>query len=384
MSPRKMKICLIAGEVSGDSLGASLMQDLKEKLADVEFCGVGGDAMAEQGLSSLFSMRDLSVMGIMEVVPRLPLILRRIRQTTDYIVKEQPDLVITIDSPDFCFRVAKALKDRAVAMPKMVHYVAPTVWAWRPERAAKVASLYDAILCLFPMEPAYFENEGMKACFVGHPAVAKWQAGHKAHDIRAELKIPQSHKIIGFLPGSRMSELNRVGPVLREALSQYAEEEQRGLNIIALTLPHLSRETRYLLQGFKARIHIIDDQKLKWSCFEAMDGAVAASGTVGLELGVAGVPHLIGYKVNSMTYRLVRFKITTKYAHLVNILQGKEVVPEFIQENCKADLIAASFKNVMQDNTQQKAAFSQIREMLACDRQNMKAADFIVSEVLAA
>lgn len=384
MSSRKMKICLIAGEVSGDSLGASLMQDLKQKFGEVEFCGVGGDAMAEQGLVSIFPMRDLSVMGVMEVVPRIPLILRRIKQATELVLREKPDLFITIDSPDFCFRIAKALKEKGVALPKMVHYVAPTVWAWRPERAAKVASLYDAVLCLFPMEPAYFENEGMKACFVGHPAVSKWQASHKAHDIRAELKIPQGHRIIGFLPGSRMSELNRVGPVLREALAQYAEDEQRGLNIIALTLPHLSRETRYLLQGFKARIHIIDDQKLKWSCFDAMDGAVAASGTVGLELGIADVPHLIGYKVNSLTYRLVKSKITTKYAHLVNILQGKEVVPEFIQENCKADLIAASFKEVMQGNAQQKAAFSQIREMLACDRQNMKAADFIASEVLAA
>lgn len=379
-----MKICLIAGEVSGDSLGASLMQDLQHKFGDVEFCGVGGDAMAEQGLASLFPMRDLSVMGVMEVVPRIPLILRRIKQTVALIQKVQPDLLITIDSPDFCFRVAQALKDAGGTLPKMVHYVAPTVWAWRPERASKVAGLYDAILCLYPMEPAYFENEGMKACFVGHPAVARWQDGHKVQDIRASLKIPEGHKVIGFLAGSRIGELNRVGPVLREALSQYAEGEQRGLNILALTLPHLSRETRYLLQAFKARIHIIDDQKLKWACFDAMDGAVATSGTVGLELGIAGVPHLIGYKVNKLTHALVKSKITTQYAHLVNILQGREVVPEFIQDNCKPDLIAQSFKQVMQDSTQQKAAFSQIREMLACDRQNMKAADFIASEVMAA
>lgn len=379
-----MKICLIAGEVSGDSLGASLMQDLQHKFGDVEFCGVGGNAMAEQGLASLFPMRDLSVMGVMEVVPRIPLILRRIKQTIALIQKEQPDLLITIDSPDFCFRVAQALKDAGGTLPKMVHYVAPTVWAWRPERAAKVAGLYDAILCLYPMEPAYFENEGMKACFVGHPAVARWQDGHKAQDMRAILKIPEGHKVIGFLAGSRIGELNRVGPILREALSQYAEGEQRGLNILALTLPHLSRETRYLLQAFKARIHIIDDQKLKWACFDAMDGAVATSGTVGLELGIAGVPHLIGYKVTKLTHALVKSKITTQYAHLVNILQGREVVPEFIQDNCKPDLIAQSFKQVMQDSTQQKAAFSQIREMLACDRQNMKAADFIASEVMAA
>lgn len=381
MIPTSLKICVIAGEVSGDSLAASLMQDLKAKQADISFIGVGGDAMAKEGLVSIFPMRDLSVMGIMEIVPRLPLIMKRIKQTIDLIIKEKPDLVITVDSPDFSFRVAKGVQDSAKIKPKMVHYVAPTVWAWRPERASKVASLYDGVLCLFPMEPAYFENAGMKACFVGHPAVSKFELQKNNIDIKVQMKLPPHSKIIGFLPGSRIAELTRTGSVLRQVLNESVEGE-RGVNILAYTLPHLRREVRYLLQGFRARVHIFDEPEQKWPCFAAMDVAVATSGTVGLELGIAGVPHLIGYKMNPLTAKIVASKVTSKYAHLVNILLDKPVVPEFIQKDCRPIPMARCLQDILVDDRGQKEAFSEVRNMLACNGQPALAADFIFSEIL--
>lgn len=169
---RKPKVFLIAGEPSGDTLGASLMEGLSEKLnGNVEYAGVGGQGMAAAGLESLFPMEDLSVMGVFEVLPRLPLLLRRIRETASQVERLQPDVLVTIDSPDFCFRVIKKLKARACKVP-VVHYVAPSVWAWRPGRAKKVACILDHLLCLLPFEPPYFEREGLRATFVGHPVVA--------------------------------------------------------------------------------------------------------------------------------------------------------------------------------------------------------------------
>ena len=374
---------IIAGETSGDILGARLMQSLKEQKPNTEFYGVGGAQMAEQGLQSLFPMNDLSVMGIAEILPRLPKILRRIRQTVDHIIKTKPDIVITIDSPDFCFRVAKKLRDRmGDDCPPLIHYVAPTVWAWRPERAKKIAALYNGIICLFPIEPPYFEKEGMKAIFTGHPAIEKCQA----HDeeaglkLRKELNISENAKVMGLLFGSRIGEIHRMGPILRQAAFQHIKGSNEDIHILAPTLPYLRKDVRNLLESMPCHAHIIDDQSRKWDCFGAMDYALATSGTVGLELAIANVPHVIGYKVNYLTWRIVRSKINIEFAHLANILRNKLIIPEHIQLSCTAQGLRDSLDSIALESQQNE--FSALRKMLSGDTSKTpsdQAAEFVLN-----
>ena len=409
MAHKNLHICLIAGETSGDYLGSRLMRALKERAPNTRFSGVGGTLMREEGVESLFPMSDLSVMGLMEVLPRIPLLKRRIYQTARHIREEEPDIVVTIDSPDFCFRVAKDLQkpqgrtfkdilgayasddedDKKFTMPRMIHYVAPTVWAWRPKRAKKVATLYDGILCLFPFEPPWFELEGMQALFTGHPVI---ESGYdKADDkkLRQELNIPKDDKVLGLLFGSRMGEINRTAPALREAAYKYAQEHPNA-HILTLTLPHLEREVRNLLQGMPCKTHIITDQSRKQECFSAMHAALATSGTVGMELAVAGVPHAIGYKANALTAQIIKRKVTVKYAHLLNVLFEDEAIPEFIQENCRADKIFEILGPLMDDDivrARQRILFDKFREHISPpDGKNSSqlAADFVLQEESAA
>ena len=383
-----LHICLVAGETSGDYLGSKLMHELRESAPNARFSGVGGTLMQAEGLESLFPMSDLSVMGLMEVLPRIPLLKRRIAQTVRHIRQNRPDIVVTIDSPDFCFRVARALHappersfgdiisayarsddddKREFSVPRMIHYVAPTVWAWRPERAKKMAALYDGVLCLFPFEPPWFEAEGMRAAFIGHPVLEGGYNKANGLNLRKELSIPKDVKTLGVLFGSRMGELNRTGPALREAANKYAQENP-DTHILSLTLPHLEREVRNLLQGIPCPVHIVSNQARKWECFAAMTAALATSGTVGMELAVADVPHAIAYRANFITAQIVKRKITIRHAHLVNILFENEVVPEFIQEKCRAPAIVDTLKSLMNDDVaraRQKIIFEKFREHIS-------------------
>lgn len=341
-------VYMIAGEASGDLLGGRLMQALGQATGQrVSFNGVGGTAMKGHGLNSLFPMEDLSVMGVAEVLPRLPLILRRIRQTISDVLAKNPDIVITIDAPDFCFRVARGLRESGYK-GKLIHYVAPTVWAWRPERAKKIAALYDGILCLLPFEPGYFIREGMKAEFVGHSVLEEGWDHTDPSGLRLHYEIPANKKILGLFFGSRIGELNRMGPVLREA-ALILVKENPDIHIVTVTLPHVEKLARNLLQEIPCHNTIILDPHHKFHAFSVMDTAIATSGTVGLELAVAGVPHVIGYKINPLTHALVRSKIKTKYAHLVNILLNYPLVPEFIQKDCKPEALAHAAGLYLQD-----------------------------------
>lgn len=343
-----MSFYMIAGEPSGDLLGGRLMVAISQMAGQrAVFYGVGGSSMRGHGLFSLFPMNDLSVMGVAEVLPRLPLILRRIKQTIADVMAKNPAVVVTIDAPDFCFRVANGLRE-AGYKGKLVHYVAPTVWAWRPERAKKVAALYDGIMCLLPFEPGYFTREGMKAAFVGHSVLEEGWDHTDPSGLRLHYNIPANKKVLGLLFGSRVGELNRVGPVLREAALLIAQGNP-DLHIVTVTLPHVEKLARNLLREMPCTTTVIVDPNHKFHTFSVMDAAIATSGTVGLELAVAGVPHVIGYKINPLTHALVRSKIKTKYAHLANILLNYPLVPEFIQGDCKPEALAHAAGLYLQD-----------------------------------
>ncbi len=325
-------IFLIAGEASGDALGANLMRALKYFNADIRFFGVGGSAMAGEGLQSLFPMEDLSVMGIAEILPKLFLIFSRIRQTAREILKEKPDAVITIDAPDFCFRVVRKVKTKTNSIP-CIHYVAPSVWAWRPGRAKKVARFLDHLLTLLPFEPPYFEAHGLSSTFVGHPIVERLSQRGDGNSFRRKYGINDTQPILCMLPGSRMSELTRLLGAFSETADMLLRD-RHDMVIVLPTLPHLKPYIENFFAGRGINPILIDQDDDKFDCFSASMIALAASGTVSLELALTDTPHIIAYKVNPLSAWLARRLIKTPYVNLVNILLNRPVVPELIQERC--------------------------------------------------
>lgn len=380
-------IVLLAGEPSGDALGGSLIRALKKTDPSVKISGVGGARMEEAGLASLFPMHDLSVMGIVEVIPRLPTILRRIRQSVDYIKEIKPDIVVTIDAPDFSFRVARKIKEEMGGeAPRLVHYVAPTVWAWREGRAAKMAEIYDGVMCLFDFEPPYFEKEGLSAVTVGHPIVEKNVLASDGAIYRDEVGISLREMTVGILMGSRVSEVNRHGPLLTQAASKLAYKIPGDPpHLIVPTLPQTENLVWSHLKAYPGPVHITRRHELKFHAFKAMDIAMAVSGTVGLELAVLGTPHLIAYTMNPLTYALLKRAVKTPYAHLANIILDKRVVPEFIQGKAQPDAIAEEMLALMIDQRSRRRqieAFDQLRPRLGFGDDktpSQKAADFIFS-----
>lgn len=374
-------ICVIAGEPSGDFLGAKLIEAMKAQDNNLHFSGVGGALMKQAGLDSLFAYQDLAVMGIAEVLPKLPTLLSRISQTAQHIVNTKPDIVVSIDSPDFCFRVIKAVKKQGGALPKFIHYVAPTVWAWREGRAAKLAGLVDGLICLFDFEPPYFEKHGLTSIAVGHPMVEGEAMQASGEHFREDNGISKGQKAIGLLFGSRRGEIKNTGRVLKDAAYTIAERMDGNVHIIAPTLPHVKHLVFDLLRDMPCAIHITDDVAEKYDAFKAMDVALAVSGTVGLELAALQVPHVIGYKTNAITAAIVRRMVKVKYAHLANIMAGREIVPEFLQDQCVAADMADAAMALMQSPDVQVADFGGIAQRLGAYQQktpSQKAAEFVL------
>jgi lipid-A-disaccharide synthase len=273
------------------------------------------------------------------------------------------------------------------AKPLMIHYVAPTVWAWRPERAAKIAKLYDGLLCLFPFEPPYFENEGMKAAFIGHPLMESGLGQGYGDAYRHRLEVPQDARVCGLFFGSRRGELRRMGPVLSVAAATL-RRAHKDIHFIAPTLPHMKGEVAQMLRGLPFAWKVVvpgEDGNEKPGIFATMNMAMATSGTVGLELAVAGVPHIIGYKANPLTAAIIRRKVKVKYAHLANILLDQPAIPEFLQENCTPDNVETAARELLESESRQntqREAFAQVRVMLeGTDKASAsdRAADFILN-----
>ena len=331
-------VFLVAGEHSGDALGASVMGALSANLKGrVKFAGVGGPDMQRAGLDTLFPMDDLAVMGVFEVLPRLPLLLKRINETANAVERLKPDVLLTIDAPDFCFRVIKKPKARGVKVP-VVHFVAPSVWAWRPGRAKKVAGFLDHLLCLLPFEPPYFEREGLKATFVGHPVVSSDIGNGDGPSFRARYNIAADAPVLAVLPGSRSGEVSRLLSIFVEAVTKLAPQFP-GLHIVMPAVSHLEATVREATATWPAPVTVVDGTD-KADALAAADAAIAASGTVALELAMAGLPTVIGYRLNALTALLARRLLKTRFVNLINIILDREAVPELLQENCTPDNLA--------------------------------------------
>ena len=381
-------IFMIAGEPSGDALGGALMRCLKESRPDISVIGIGGASMQAQGLKSLLPMSELCVMGLWEVLAHLSRLRRLIDAMVEEIEKRQPDMFVSIDLPDFNFRVAQKLKKRGIFKGKIVHYVAPSVWAWRPGRAKKIARFLDGLICLFPFEPAYFTQQGLRAEFAGHPLVEVKKFEMSKTSLRKKLGIEAEDVCIGLFLGSRERELKTLSPILIESLVTLYEQYP-DIKVIVPTLPHLEYEVSQITRTLPMPVYIVSDQKFKWLSFAACDFAVAVSGTVGLELAYVGVPHVIAYRMNPLTALILKAIVKVKYAHLANILLGREVVPECIQNRCTAYNITAELLGLVrypEKCAQQSKDFAELEAMLkpeGVEKPSHKAVDFILDALKA-
>ena len=367
MTDKKLKIYLIAGEPSGDLLGSRLMRALKQKTENkIKFYGVGGDTMEAEGLKSLFDISDLAVMGLVEVLPSIPKILGLIKRTVTDIERVKPDVVITVDSWSFSSRIHKALRKKNLNIPQ-VHYVAPLVWAWKKKRAKTMYKYIDLLLTLFPYEPKYFTPYHLQAEFVGHPVIESEVVHADASQFRKKYKISDDKKIITVLPGSRKNEVSKLLPVFLQAVAKLQEENKNYFFVIP-TVKTVSENVKKMVKASGQKILIVENQNDRYGAFRSSSAAIAASGTVALELAICDVPHIIAYKVSPLTALLVKRFLKIEFVNLSNILIGREIVPELLQERCVSGNIAAYIQHfINQDDDwyeKQKEGFAKVREIL--------------------
>jgi len=344
-----LRLYLIAGEPSGDRLGAALMAGLKALSPGVEFHGIGGPLMQAEGMVSLFPMEELSIMGLVEVLPKYRALKRRIAEAAADVLAAQPAALITIDSPDFCLRVAALVKQSRPDL-RTIHYVAPSVWAWRPGRAAKMARHIDHVLALLPFEPPYMQAAGMTCDFVGHPVVSEPLASPEERAVMAG-----EGPLLLALPGSRKGEVSRLCPVFGATIARL-KAQHPTLRVALPTVRGVEPLVRDLTRDWAVAPQIITDAAQKRAAFAMADVALAASGTVSLELAANACPMVIAYDMNRLTLWLMRRAAQVDTVTLVNLVSETRVVPEFIGARCQPDLIAPALEALLADPSGQTQA----------------------------
>jgi lipid-A-disaccharide synthase len=357
-----MKVFLVAGEESGDQLGAGLMRALRAQRPEIVIAGVGGDAMAKEGLESLFPMSDIAVMGVVSVLARLPLLLKRIGETAAAVLRFAPDVLVIIDSPDFTHRVARLVRAKRPDLP-IVDYVSPTVWAWRPGRAVKMRRYIDHVLALLPFEPAAHLRLGGPPCtYVGHPLIERLDVlTPSEEESRARDAEPP---LVLVLPGSRRSEVTRLLDDFGAALL-FIQAAYGPIDAVLPAVPHLEPLIRERTAGWFLPPRIVTDEASKLAAFRRARAALAASGTVTLELALAGVPQCVAYKV-SWPESFLKYVITVPSIVLPNLILGHNAVPEFLQEACTPQNLAKTVVGLLREGAEREAqiaAFRRLREV---------------------
>jgi lipid-A-disaccharide synthase len=335
-APRAIHVFLVAGEHSGDQLGFKLMQALRAETGGaVRFSGVGGEAMAGEGLQSLFPLSDVAVMGFVPVVKRLPTVLRRIRETADAAIAARPDVLVIIDSPDFTHRVARRVRKALPELP-VVDYVSPSVWAWRPGRARTMRGYVDHVLALLPFEPTAHERLGGPACtYVGHPLIERLRELRPNGEERAAREA--SPPAVLILPGSRRLEIERLMDDFRETTARIATAVG-PVDFVLPAVEHLADKIRAHLESWPVKPRLVFGEAAKLAAFRSARAALAASGTVTLELALAGVPMVVAYKVSKVE-ELLKYVIQVPSIVLPNLVLGENVIPEFLQHACTPDAL---------------------------------------------
>lgn len=384
MSPAtSRRIALVAGEASGDGLGAGLVAELRKRYPDAEFAGIGGDAMRAAGCDTWHDCSELAVMGLAEVLRHLPRLLKLRKQFRERVLAWQPDVFVGIDAPDFNLGVEQWLKQRGV---RTVHYVSPSVWAWREERARKIGRSADRVLCLFPMEPPIYAKHGVDARFVGHPMADAIPLHPDRIAAREALGLPIDAPVLAMLPGSRLGEIARLAEPFFAAARLVAD----AIPDLRIVVPAANAACRQALEthlaGFQLpNAHLFDGQARE--CLYAADATLLASGTAALEAMLAKQPMVVGYRIAPLTYRIVKsFGLlkTERYA-LPNILAGRDLAPELMQDDCTPEKLAAAVLRWLRDPLAVAALqpeYLRLHEQLRRDA-SASAAD-AVAELLAA
>jgi lipid-A-disaccharide synthase len=355
-----LDVFLVAGEPSGDQLGFKLMRALREASPGLNLRGVGGEAMSREGLSSLFPMSDIAVMGLLPVIRRLPLLLRRIGQTADAIIANPPDVLVIIDSPDFTHRVARRVRAALPRLP-IVDYVSPTVWAWRPGRAPAMRAYVDEVLALLPFEPAAHARLGGPDCtYVGHPLIERLaELRPNADEARARDASPP---LLVVLPGSRRSEIERLMDMFGQTIAQTIARTG-PLDVVLPAVSHLAPLIAQKARGWEVQPRIVLGEAEKYAAFRSARAALAASGTVTLELALAQVPMVVGYRVSRIE-ALARFLVTASSIVLPNLILGENAIPELVQEECTPQALSAALVPLVSGGEQRDA---QARALLRLD-----------------
>jgi lipid-A-disaccharide synthase len=353
---KQLSVFIVCGEHSGDALGAKLMDALSAlNPAPLKYAGVGGELMAERGFESIFPLADVAVMGPLSILPKLPRIVRRVYQTVDAALAADPDIVVIIDSPEFTHPIAKRIRKRRPDIP-IVDYVSPTVWAWRPGRARKMKPYVDHLLALLPFEPEAHARLGGPPCtYVGHPLIERldWLHGLDTRALSQKLQLAAGSTPVVLLPGSRASEIERLLDVFGATLARL-QDEGRQLEVLLPAVPHLRDRIVEGTAHWPFPIHILDGEANKFTAFRLARAALAASGTVTLELALAGAPMVVAYRVDPLAARL-RFLVNVPSVVLANLVLGENAFPEFLQEDCTADKLAAALAQII-DETPARAA----------------------------
>jgi lipid-A-disaccharide synthase len=377
----KPSIFLVAAEESGDGLGATLMRELRNELGDgVTFSGVGGRAMAQEGLTSLFPIDELSIMGLASIPRKLPMIFRRIRQTTEGVLAAKPDVLIIIDSPDFTQRVARRVRARDRSIP-IVDYVSPTVWAWRPGRARAIRRYIDQLLALLPFEPEVHRRLGGPPCiYVGHPLLERLDVLRPNAD---EQQQRERDATLVVLPGSRAVEVRHLMAPFGETLGQLRD---MGLSFkpVLPTLPHLEHLIHDMSARWPVKPRIVVGEEARQAAFRSARAALAKSGTVTLELALSGVPMVTAYRGTTWEAFIARRLIKVSSVILANLVLGENAVPEFLQEECRAERMAPALYDLMQDGAVRQAqldAFTRLDRIMSTGERtpSQRAADAVIA-----
>ena len=382
IAEQPLKVYLIAGEPSGDLLGSRLMRALRRKTAgNVAFFGLGGDTMEAEGLKPLFDISDLAIMGLIEVIPSIPKVLRHIKETVADILRVQPDIVITIDSWSFSARVHQKLRQLKTGIPQL-HYVAPQVWAWKKKRAKTMYKYIDALMTLLPQEPKYFTPYHLETVFVGHPVIESEVLQADGNEFRRQYQIPDNKKIITILPGSRHNEVGRLLPVFAEAARRLLAQNPDFYFVIP-TVRTVASHVKAEAAKLNLPLLVVESQQDRYNAFRASSAAIAASGTVALELAICHIPHIIGYKVSPLTAFIADKFLKIQFVNLSNIMLGREVVPELLQEQCIAGNIVRYINELLSHGElyqRQMDGFDKVKALLSNGEQTPSdnAADFIL------
>ncbi len=363
MSETPPLIYLVAGEPSGDLLGGRLMAALRERTSGkVRFAGIGGETMAAQGLVSRVNLSELAIMGVAEVLPSARRIFRRVAETVADIVAQQPAALVTIDSSGFTWRIAQRLRRQGQTLP-LIHYVAPMVWAWRAGRAKRMARWYDHLMALLPFEPPYFTAVGLSCSYVGHPVVESGADRGDSAAFRRRHGIAPDAPLLTLLPGSRRGEVSTLLPIFKDAIARLASRH-RGLRIVLPTTAIVAERVAAEVGTWEVPSIVLSGSAEKYDAFAASNAALAASGTVALELAMAKLPAVIAYRINPLTHAYVSRVVKVDYANLINVILKREAVPELLQYDCTPEKLAAAMDILLKDEAAAAAQIAACQEAL--------------------